>query len=849
MGIIDLFMVFLRNGVTSGAFIKDLTKVNFNEIKEYNKLHWLLLDYNSIIHNSHQRVIKEINNAFKELIFVAFHNGRLLIDYYNNNKIDNSTLLSEKTKDFLKLHNLTFNFKQNQQLNNEFQLEIANSITVTFNNYFTQNKLNDLVIKETINDTLMIINKYGGGLLKFILIAMDGIPSERKMEEQSARRITSSIIETYSKLVIEEYNKEMLLESFLYFYETHKIVWNRGNISPGTIFMNNLSHYLKSDNIKKLFMKDNKYLQQIIVSDIYEVGEGEKKIMNYIINNLKGTNDTVMVYSPDADVVLLCILLPVDNVLLLKYESNFDTYSIVKIATLRENIAYYCRNISGINFNTREISNDIVFMSTIFGNDFVPKIETVNVTNNFHSILNSYISTLIEFNSSFRNNQSNQTKKIQYLIDVTVNSNNTLQHSINYDFFVSFLNKLAPIENDRIVNSQLYENYKTAGNLKYVFEGMNITIENIERVFREFNEKYLNLKMIISQNSNINDFPREIYDDLYIKRLKRAIVLTDKTGNTINSELLDRRTLFKLIKDFFNASAKKINDNQKAKKKLPPLNINIYSYKDTSFDRDSRSKHWQRKIKEDGISTQYGFEMFKFENMLDEYSIILRAEFFTADSVQEFENDFFKEGAKNWDEICNNYVQGLTWVLDYYSDNQLYLNTWHYKYKRAPFIYRILNYMKSIQKKGLQQIKESINQFYDIQSFTRKYNLQNYFTPLSQLIFVSPPTELFISILPIEYRNFVINYRDSFIKAGIYVNYEEIAKLIMEAKKNIIQGKQFKSIELNCINVKYLNKCNITTRKDISNETIAEYLRLFNIYRSNTSRNSVYDYLNTTFIV
>ncbi len=66
---------------------------------------------------------------------------------------------------------------------------------------------------------------------------------------------------------------------------------------------------------------------------------------------------------------------------------------------LKSNISYYINNhpdYSKENFEIDRINRDIVSISTIFGNDFVPKIETINVKKGFQSIMDAYLKTLIE---------------------------------------------------------------------------------------------------------------------------------------------------------------------------------------------------------------------------------------------------------------------------------------------------------------------------------------------------------------------------------------------------------------------------------------------------------------------
>ena len=98
-----------------------------------------------------------------------------------------------------------------------------------------------------------------------------------------------------------------------------------------------------------------------------------------------------MIYSPDADVILLCMLFPVKKLYMLRYNQQTspqagNIYDLIDIRMLKSNISYYINNnpdYSKENFEIDRINYDIVCISSLFGNDFVPKMETLMLKKGF----------------------------------------------------------------------------------------------------------------------------------------------------------------------------------------------------------------------------------------------------------------------------------------------------------------------------------------------------------------------------------------------------------------------------------------------------------------------------------
>jgi 5'-3' exonuclease len=99
------------------------------------------------------------------------------------------------------------------------------------------------------------------------------------------------------------------------------------------------------------------------------------------------------------------MLLNVKNLYMLRHNQQTsetagrNIYDLIDVKMLKENISYYinrqpgqakCFDMKQQNktfcFDTNNINYDLVCISTLFGNDFIPKIETINVKKGFQNI-------------------------------------------------------------------------------------------------------------------------------------------------------------------------------------------------------------------------------------------------------------------------------------------------------------------------------------------------------------------------------------------------------------------------------------------------------------------------------
>lgn len=211
-----------------------------------------------------------------------------------------------------------------------------------------------------------------------VCIAFDGVAPCAKLEQQRSRRYRSWFT---SQFIGDTKDK-----------------WNTMAITPGTSFMNTLGATVSTH-----FKNPKKFgVNEILVSDSNEAGEGEHKIFSYIRNNPdKHANQRTIVYGLDADLIMLTLnhIPYCGSIYLYRETPHFirslnrqlepNTLYVLDIPNLSNGLASELipnSKYDGSNvLNTYNISNitrivnDYVFMCFLLGNDFIPHMPSLNL--------------------------------------------------------------------------------------------------------------------------------------------------------------------------------------------------------------------------------------------------------------------------------------------------------------------------------------------------------------------------------------------------------------------------------------------------------------------------------------
>ena len=160
-----------------------------------------------------------------------------------------------------------------------------------------------LLIDGTFSFIMDLIDKYTH-VNKSVYISFDGVPPKSKMKTQRIRRYKSVILDNMKQELRKKYGVQEEL-----------IKWNTSaNIAPGTSFMTKLN------NVFEQYIKEGKLTKRnikIIFSGTTVVGEGEIKFLK-TIRDMRGTDDVVCVFSPDADLLILTMTTHKNNILIMR---------------------------------------------------------------------------------------------------------------------------------------------------------------------------------------------------------------------------------------------------------------------------------------------------------------------------------------------------------------------------------------------------------------------------------------------------------------------------------------------------------------------------------------------------
>jgi hypothetical protein len=446
---------------------KIINKFDWNKhmVKSFFPHKYFYLDFNSIIHNISQSIsnsiislyhlylisnIKpDIFNLAKEQFIEHLNNLSTYDDFYIKDNIRLPDQLAETTD--------TTNTNTDKY---EYIIQFKDIKLDDLNESFfklisIEDNIDKLIIHKVCLYIKWLITLFPN--LKQLYIAIDGVPLYAKMIEQRKRRTIGYIIENVRESLLEYYKKELDIQPTIYadgsktdIYYNHykfeqfikKLKFNKNKISPATSFMTNLQDYMKKylDQYQKE-QHNNKQIHNkinIIIDSYTNFGEGEKKIVikiNEQIQQIKLDSSDIIVYSPDADVILLMLIelvhMEIANIHIMRYDQQLKHIDIINIGKLKDVILEYM----GYNKFTLDVQNkvivDIVMLFTILGNDFLPKLDEINTSKHIKSILDAYI--LLNNNSKTTDNLYNNI-----FIYTTNSSINITTNTINWELLKQY---------------------------------------------------------------------------------------------------------------------------------------------------------------------------------------------------------------------------------------------------------------------------------------------------------------------------------------------------------------------------------------------------------------------------
>ncbi len=718
----------------------------------------------------------------------------------------------------------------------KWNFNVANPTLAQYKDFFTS-ELIDKVAHERIKESMIIkatqLNEPDD--IKIFVISIDGVPESPKDEEQKKRRYNGCVIGELKKKIHKKCEALGKIYPLRKLYETNKISYDRGKIISWTSFMKSLEELFTSESFLLEMKSVCPNLQKIIVSHQNVYGEGEKKIMEYIIENKLIGRHTI--FSPDADAIMLGIIAQNElnngsTFTILRFNQQSEEYDVINIDVLCSNIFQYVKEKTGIisnNITKQSVTNDVAFIFTLFGNDFVPRVESVDARNDIETILDVYCNVI----------KKAQRKCLIY------KSTNSDKYRINYYNFAEFIKCTAAIEPSMLNETYLANKYRNYAYLKKELKVSKL-LPTIEEYVITANELFKTLRQKKSEApsdsdlSYVNDVAA-IYtkntDAKNTKFMEHFLIFEgtnikrDETGNIINLNEKFTLQLHKIV-NHFNSINKEIRGKQ------------IFQQYDQF---DPTSPHHKRNIVENLTHplmeiTDYDIECYMLDRKLGEYEGKLNAvnfdlgavkigydansnyiikHFYKHDNIIEYYKTFFginhemkecisKDGAKkkviNFDDkqmtsLVEDYIKGLFWVFDTYfnknnsEQNANYVSTWVYPHHRSPLIYQVKEVLFKFASMGSVAFIEKMNNLYSSVTNGTDYMVprQSFMNKVEHYLYVTPYNKHIE--LPEKYKQFVENNRD------LFPDLTEIAEKIWTSSDN--------SELIDCRRISFVNKCNL----------------------------------------
>ncbi|CAH0700170.1 unnamed protein product [Spodoptera exigua] len=239
---------------------------------------------------------------------------------------------------------------------------------------------------------------------KLFFMAIDGVAPRAKMNQQRGRRFRSA--REAEKLEEEARNKGETLPTEKRF--------DSNCITPGTVFMARLHEQLKYF-IKSKISTDPLWAKvKVILSGHETPGEGEHKIMDYIRWSRSqpdyDPNTRHCLYGLDADLIMLGMCTHEPHFALLREEVKFGkstnratspeetNFYLLHLSLLREYLEQEFISIKDklpFEYDLEKIVDDWVLMGFLVGNDFIPNLPNMHISNDALPVLyNTYMTVL-----------------------------------------------------------------------------------------------------------------------------------------------------------------------------------------------------------------------------------------------------------------------------------------------------------------------------------------------------------------------------------------------------------------------------------------------------------------------
>lgn len=511
---------------------------------------------------------------------------------------------------------------------------------------------------------------------QLFFMAIDGVAPRAKMNQQRARRFRTALdVEKARDKAISE-GVEMPKEE----------PFDSNCITPGTEFMAKLSQQLRYFVNKKVSEDTDWQGCEIVLSGHEVPGEGEHKIMEYIRNAKAqpGYNSNIRhcLYGLDADLIMLGLLSHDPHFCLLREEVTFGRASKTKSKELEHQNFYLLHlcivreylemefqelkqdGVLSFPFDLERVIDDFILMAFFVGNDFLPNLHGLHINEGALANMFRIYKTIIPKGDGY------------------INENGV----INMDRLQALLGEISNLEVQQFENDVSDEKWFVSKQMEKKLENASRKTPKGAQLVITSAQRDLWKQKIRPYVSNRSDQPLDLGADLIAADRKFVQDLAESMHLQWSTKEDDEGHRHLLVE--FPPKIGDDDDEEEEEGNLAAYRVTKTYDKAMVIDltAEDAQKNYQKlyQDKYQGWKTKYYLQ--KFEEWAPE----------------KYDKELL--------DLCENYVQGLQWVLYYYYRG-IASWPWFYKYHYAPLISDVvkgvgadLNFQKGQPFKPYEQL-------------------------------------------------------------------------------------------------------------------------------------------------
>ncbi|KAL3234998.1 hypothetical protein RNJ44_02786 [Nakaseomyces bracarensis] len=579
---------------------------------------------------------------------------------------------------------------------------------------------------------------------KVFYMSIDGVAPRAKMNQQRSRRFRTAMD-----------NEKAIQKAIDNGEDIPKgDTFDSNCITPGTEFMaqltTNLNYYIHDKVTNDANWRDI----EVILSGHEVPGEGEHKIMDFIRNITAqddyDVNTRHCIYGLDADLIMLGLSTHAPHFALLREEVTFgrrnnsatknleeQNFYLLHLSLMREYLELEFKEIGDdlqFEFNFENVLDDFILVMFVIGNDFLPNLPDLHLNKGaFPVLLQTFKEALLHVDGYINERGQINFKRLRVWLDYL--SQFELMNFENDDIDVEWFN-------------QQLENISLEGERKRQRMGKKLLIKQQKKLVgmvKPWLLKEINKEIPANiDDSDIPQLPLSIESNIIRDNLEFLKQFALDLGLIIVHVKAEDKYYLKLDVD----SIKPAESEEQHQSRVNDTRKTIKKYQNAILVEDKEELDQEKVIYNE-----------RFENWKAEY---YRTKF-----------GIKRDEPERIVDICNNYIEGLQWVLFYYYRGCQSWG-WYYHYHYAPRISDLI--------KGLDQAIE--------------FDLGHPLTPFQQLMAVLP--ERSKNLMPAAYRPLMYDPKSPILdfypseveldKNGKTADWEAVVLLPFVDEKRLIEA-------------------------------------------------------------